>query len=351
VTLKDIAKASNVDVSTVSRSLTGSYGINKDTREKVLAMAAQLNYHPNRVARGLATGRSHTIGLIVSDIRNPFFAEVARGAEDAACAAGCEVVLCNSDLDAAKQMRYIQSLLDKRVDGILMNSIAQFNRAQQEQLTNSEVPVVLLNRPRSGSNFSTIAADNNEGGYLAGEYLLRRGHRSVANITGPREHANMRDRSRGLLRAFASTAPRDTPLMLHGEQTFKGAYEMARTVLAKYPRVTAVFTGNDVMAFGAARAFLEAGLEIPRDISIIGFDNLELSAVMHPPLTTIHQPKYEMGRAGVEMILAAVENKEPRLAEHRTLGVRLIERQSCAAPAGVRANAAYETAGVTQSTR
>ena len=337
VTLKDIANASGVDISTVSRSLSGSYGINKDTRERVLAIAASLNYHPNRVARGLATGRSYTIGLIVSDIRNPFFAEVARGAEDAACAAGCEVVLCNSDLDPAKQMRYIQSLLSKRVDGILMNSVAGLDRTQQEQLSSAGLPVVLLNRPRSVSNFSTVTADNDEGGFIAGDYLVRLGHRRIAHITGPRDHGNLRERARGFLRAVTNSGDCAPPVLLHGDQSFKGGYELARTMLARHPEVTALFAANDIMAFGAAGAFIEAGRSIPGNMSIIGFDNLELCPVMHPPLTTVHQPKYEMGKAGVEMILTGVDNKEPSLPEHRQLGVKLIERQSCAPP--VRAHA------------
>src|ERR1035438_8175005 len=144
-TIKDIARESGVNISTVSRALNNGYGVNDQTREHVIAVAARLNYRPNRVARGLVTGRSHSLALVVSDIRNPFFAEVARGAEDAARAANCDLVLCNSDLDADKQMQYVRSLLEKRVDGILMNSVAALNGAQQEQLAASGVPIVLLN--------------------------------------------------------------------------------------------------------------------------------------------------------------------------------------------------------------
>src|SRR5882724_5538391 len=124
VTIKDVARESGVNISTVSRALNNGYGVNDQTRELVVAVAARLNYHPNRVARGLVTGRSHSMALVVSDIRNPFFAEVARGAEDAACRAGHDLILCNSDLDPEKQMRYVQSLMEKRVDGILMNSVS-----------------------------------------------------------------------------------------------------------------------------------------------------------------------------------------------------------------------------------
>src|ERR1022692_4375824 len=140
-TIKDIARESGVNISTVSRALNNGYGVNNQTREHVIAVAARMNYHPNRIARGLVTGRSHSLGLIVSDIRNPVFAEVARGAEDAARAGNCDLVLCNSDLDADEQMQYVQSLLEKRIGGILMNSVAMLNREQQAQLAASAVPI------------------------------------------------------------------------------------------------------------------------------------------------------------------------------------------------------------------
>src|SRR5437763_1202484 len=139
VTIKDVARESGVNVSTVSRALNGEYGVHTDTREMVTAIAKRLGYRPNGVARGLVTGRSHTLALVVSDIRNPFFAEVARGAEDAARAGGYDLVLCNSDLDPRKQMEYVASLLEKQVDGILMNSVADLSRKQQDQLAASGV--------------------------------------------------------------------------------------------------------------------------------------------------------------------------------------------------------------------
>src|SRR5882724_1895604 len=156
IKIKDVARESGVTISTVSRALNNGYGVNELTRERVVAVATRLNYRPNRVARGLVTGRSHSLGLIISDIRNPFFAEVARGAEDAARTSACDVVLCNSDLDADKQMHYVRSLLEKRIDGILMNSVSLLNQEQQAQLADSGLPIVLLNRSGSSRTFSTV---------------------------------------------------------------------------------------------------------------------------------------------------------------------------------------------------
>jgi DNA-binding LacI/PurR family transcriptional regulator len=329
ITIKDIARESGVNISTVSRALNDAYGVHQETRGHVLAVAAHLNYHPNRVARGLKTRRSHTLGLIVSDIRNPFFAEVARGVEDAARAGGCDLVLCNSDLDPRKQMEYVASLLEKQVDGILMNSVANLSLKQQDQLAASRVPIVLLNRSAARKSFSTVCADNEAGGVMAAQYLLRLGHQNIAHLTGPRRHGSLTDRARGFLRVLKATNPPRKLTVLHGENSFLGGCALAHKLLAQQPEVSAIFAANDLMAFGAIRAMLELGRRIPEDISLIGFDNVEMAGVVHPPLTTIHQPKYDMGRAAVETLLRLARNKDKPVREHLLLGVELIERESC----------------------
>jgi LacI family transcriptional regulator len=328
-TIKDIARESGVNISTVSRALNNGYGVNPETRDLVMAVAQRLNYRPNRVARGLVTGRSHSLALIVSDIRNPFFAEVARGAADAARADHCELVLCNSDLDAERQMGYVQSLLEKRVDGILMNSVAALSAEDQKQLAGCGVPIVLLNRTVASRAFSTVSADNEAGGVLAAQHLLELGHRNIAHITGPRQHGNLSDRTRGFVETLAAASKPLTPLVLHGAFNFEGGRDLTAKLLEQHPKVTAIFAANDVMAFGAVRAILDRGLRIPDDISLIGFDNIEFSSIIHPPLTTIHQPKYEMGHAAVEILLRMGRDKTHRTPESRVLGVELVERQSC----------------------
>ena len=235
VTIKEVARESGVNISTVSRALNNGYGVNEQTREHVRAVAARLNYHPNRIARGLVTGRSHSLGLIVSDIRNPFFAEVARGAEDAARTGNCDLVLCNSDLDADKQMQYVQSLLEKRIDGIMMNSVSMLNHEQQAKLAGSGVPIVLLNRPASNHTFSTVCADNESGGALAARYLLGLGHRKIAHLTGPRQHGNLSDRARGFVRTLQSAENPVQPIVLHGKFNFEGGTELARKLLDATP--------------------------------------------------------------------------------------------------------------------
>src|SRR3984893_9941779 len=332
VTIKDVARESGVNISTVSRALNNGYGVNDQTREHVIAVAARLNYRPNRIARGLVTGRSHSLGLIISDIRNPFFAEVARGAEDAARTGGCDLVLCNSDLDADKQMHYVRSLLEKRIDGILMNSVSPLSLEQQAQLTASDVPIVLLNRPPSNQVFSTVCANNEAGGAMAARYLLDLGHRKIAHLTGPKQHGNLSDRTRGFVRTLQAVKNAIHPIVRYGKFNFAGGADLTRKLLDAHPDVTAIFAANDVMAFGVVKAALERGLRIPEDLSLVGFDNIEFSGIVHPPLTTIHQPKYEMGQAAVEILLRMAREKDKRIPEHRLLGVEMIERQSCGPP-------------------
>lgn len=334
-TLKDVARACGVDVATASRALSNSYGVHKATRQKILAAAAQLNYRRNGVAKGLVTGRSQTIALILSDIRNPFFAEVARGAEDAAQRANYELILCNSDLDPEKQMRYIHSLLEKRVEGILMNSVGDLSEIERDELHQSGVPFVLLNRPPVRSRgFSTVLADNYEGGYLAGSYLVRLGHQSIVQLTGSRHHGNLAERGRGFAKALQEAGAKISSLTLRGQHNTEGAYQMMKSLLGERRDFTAVFTANDAMAFGAIRAIFEVGLKVPDDISVIGFDNVELAGITRPPLTTVHQPKYEMGWAAVDVLLSHAGCSANWTPEHRVLEVKLVERESCRAIPG-----------------
>lgn len=326
VTIKDIARECGVNVSTVSRSLSGSYGVNAQTRERVLAAAARLRYRPNRVARAMATGRSHTIALIISDVRNPFFSDVTRGAEDAAFAAGCDLILCNSDLDPAKQMHYVRSLGEKRVDGIVMNSTAALSAQERAELLTYRLPIVLLNRVAGSRGFSTVCADNEEGGRLAARHLIALGHKQLAHLTGQNARGNLNDRARGFLKAIEQAGLHE-PVVLRGEHSMSGGYALAQRLMERYPKATAVFTGNDAMAFGVLRAVLDAGRSVPGDLSVVGFDNVELAAIVHPPLTTVHQPRREMGKAAVEILLSRPAGMA--LPEHRVLGVQLIERQSC----------------------
>jgi LacI family transcriptional regulator len=317
-------------VSTVSRALGGVHGISEKTRRRVLEAAGRLNYVPNRVARGLATGRSQSLALLISDIRNPFFADVASGAEDTAFAAGYDLILGNADMEPERQMRYIRSLVEKRVEGMVMNSVTALSKIEIAELLGYRLPTVLLIRPREASAFSTVTADNFEGGRIAGFYLLRLGHRRIAHLTGSPRHANLWARAQGFRKAVLDGGTKARCVIMRGDHTQEGGAELARRLFREHPEVTAVFAGNDAMAYGVLRAAAECGQRIPEDLSLIGFDNVDFSAIVHPPLTTIHQPKYEMGKSAVEILLRKIREDNPH-TEHTVLGVKLVERKSCRA--------------------
>lgn len=327
LTLSDIAKAAGVTLATASRSINGAYGVHPETKKRVLEVAQNLNYKPNLVARGLATGRSNSIGLIVTDIRNGFFAEVARGAEDAAYAAGYDVILCNSDLDSSRQMRYFNTFLEKRVSGIIMNSVTGLTRSEQSYIANSGIPVVLLNRPAGRTGFSTVISNNRQGGELAAKHLLQAGHRRLAHLTGPADHPNFQKRAKGFEEAVLGFGKKVSVSVVHGMQSMTGGYDMALELFRKRTNSTAIFAGNDVIALGVIKAAIELGIKVPKDISLVGFDDMEIAALTHPPLTTIRQPKYEAGKAAVEMLLSRLGKKEST-PEHRVLPVELVERST-----------------------
>lgn len=331
ITLKDISRKAGVDIATVSRALNGSYGVHKATREKVLAVARQLNYRVNLVARELAVGKSHTLGLLVPDLGNHFVTEVVRGAEDAAYAAGYHILLCHSYLDSTREAQHIRSLLDKRVEGILMHSVQTLSQSEVDELNNSGIPVVILSRPPNATTFSGVCVNHFEGGALVGEHLRELGHRKMAVLSGPRGHGNFAEQTKGFIKATASVdCP--VPVVMNGPPSFDGGYRMARKLTEQNPDVTAIFAANDVTAFGVMRAVHEAGLRIPEDLSLVGFNNIELADVVNPPLTTIHQPKYEMGQAAVEILLSLAKNGSEGVPEQREFGVRLIRRASTAPP-------------------
>jgi DNA-binding LacI/PurR family transcriptional regulator len=332
-TIKDVARESGFDVSTVSRCLNQKAYVHPVTRERILAAAQRLNYLPNRLARGLVTGASHTLGLIISDIRNPFFAEVARGVEDAAYGAGFDLVVCNSDLHPEKQNRYIKSLTSKGVDGLIVNWAARLDAAMEDWLQSYGIPIVLLSSPAGVQKLSTVSVDNEQGGFLVGSYLLKLGHQRLALLTGPEDQSRIAARQTGFLKAIESSSGKASAVVLHGDQNFLGGYRMAWSLISDYPGITAVFTHNDVMAFGALKAFAEVGRRVPEDISIVGFDNVEISQMLQPALTTINQPKYDIGKAAVEILLSLRGTPKPAGPIHRVFGVNLVERQS-AIPVG-----------------
>jgi LacI family transcriptional regulator len=322
-TIADVAERANVSTATVSRVLAGLGGAAPATSERVLDAARRLGYRPSGIARSLKLRTTRTFGLIVTDIENPFFPELVRAVEDAAHDAGYAVLLCNAVDDPSRELAYLELLADRRVDGVVI-AAGSLGRRQRRWLGSAPVPVVLVNGSVPGTRLPSIESDNEAGGRLAGRHLVDLGHRVLAALIAPR-NADSEARLAGVRSAAGASL-----VVGSGEPTVAGGEEAMRAVLADAPAVTAVAAYNDLMAIGALRAIRAAGRRVPKDVSVVGFDDIDLAGFVDPPLTTVAQSIAEMGRWAIDRLTAAVDG-EPAGAS-AVLPVRLVERGSTAPP-------------------
>lgn len=310
LTIKDIAREAGVSITTVSRVLNNKEdGTSKETREKVLLVMKDLNYQPNKLARGLVTKRSNMLGLIVPNISNPYFPELCRGAEDEANLRNYSLIICNSDDQSQKEENYLRLLQEQQVDGILLSSKNRLSQTSKDLLQSGRIPYILFDRGDEASNQSGVFLDNEKGGYLAGKHLTDLGHTKIACLTGPTEIRNSQQRLTGFQLALAEAGVEIPPsFILVGDFQMETAYKIAKEFL-QLNSVTAIFAGNDLMACGVYRAAHELGIQIPGQLSIIGFDDIPLVTALIPKLTTIRQGTYEMGRKAIELLINELENK------------------------------------------
>jgi len=320
VTIKDVARAAGVSASTVSRALTAPDLVQSDTRARVERAAGQLGYQPNRAARGLITGRTGNIGLIVPDLTNPFFPGVVKGVQGRAREAGFSVFVADTDEDPAAEAGLVRAL-SKQVDGILLCS----PRMSDDHLRTAaaETTLVMLNR-RVG-RIPCITIDNSDGIRQAVAHLAALGHRRIAYVAGPRASWSNRDRAKTLRTA---TAAAGIELVEIGSVVpqFAGGVAAADQVLAA--GVTAVVAYNDLVAFGLLNWFANRGVKVPEAISVMGFDDIVLARMVSPALTTVAQPQEPIGRAGVDLLLQLLEGKE---ATRREISAQLMVRHSTGA--------------------
>lgn len=332
--MKDVASLAGVAVGTVSNVLNHPNLVRPLTRARVEAAMEQLGFIPNGSARQLRAGRSRCLGLVVLDVTNPFFTEVARGAEDYAQAAGYAVILCNSDEADDKERRYLRVLEEQRVRGILITPV--HGRAPElRRIRERGTPVVLLDRPGSAGQCS-VAVDDRRGGEIAVSHLLGLGHRRIALVNGPVAIRQCADRRRGALRAVerAGLDPAAvlTEVTVPAMNARAGA-AAADELLGRGPRPTAVFGTNDMLALGLLRRLGQAGVAVPGDLAVVGYDDIEFAADAAVPLTSVRQPKYQLGRAAAELLLD--EADRPDQHEHRRIVFKpeLVARASSGAAA------------------
>lgn len=310
VTIKDIAREAGVSITTVSRVLNNKEeGMSKETREKVLRVIEKVNYQPNQLARSLVTKRSKMLGLIVPNISNPFFPELCRGAEDEANKSNYSLIICNSDDQSEKEENYLRLLKEQQVDGILLSSKDQLSQTSKIQLQDSKTPFIIFDRGEESNQHPGVFLDNEKGGYLAGQHLIQLGHTQIACLTGPTNINNSQKRLAGFQRALKE-ASIELPesFILTGDFQMDTAYRIAKEFLPNNT-VTAIFASNDLMACGIYQAAHEIGIQIPEQLSIIGFDDIPLITALIPKLTTVRQNTYEMGRKAIELLINEIEHK------------------------------------------
>jgi len=326
VTIKDIAKKTGVSYATVSRALNGRSGVKEDTRTRVLEEARKMGYQPNAIARGLVLRHTHTLALVIPDITNPFFPEIARGVEDAASILGYSVFLCNTNWDEEKESLYIKTLQEKRVDGIILHP--SYN-VGEEHFSDFKIPMVLLNKIPGVADYSSIEVDNVKGGYLATKHLIEAGYRKIAFIGGSEGSTSNKEREEGYKLALSKYKIEiDEALILKGGFKSKDGYDNMQQLINSGNVPDAVFGGNDIIALGVLHCVQENDLRVPEDIGIIGFDDIPYASLPQIQLTTIEQPKYQMGKYAIELLMKTLEDKSDREIKRIILAPKLKIRKT-----------------------
>jgi LacI family transcriptional regulator len=338
VTIREVAKAAGVSSTTVSHVINGTRFVSEGVRARVLGAMSALGYQHNVLARSLRRGETHTLGLILPDSANPFFAKVGRSIEAAAFDLAYSVVLCNSEGNLDREQHYTEVLTGKQVDGIIFVAAGDHTKSLSVLLGRG-VPFVVIDRDLPDAKVDAVLADNRQGGYLATRHLLGLGHRRIACISGPSNVTPSAERVTGYRQALAEAdLPVQESLILRGDFHLESGWRAASELLRRPAPPSAVFACNDLMAIGVMRAAAELARRIPEDLAVVGFDDIELSAYAVPPLTTVVQPTSDMGRRAVQLLMDRIG--DPGLPHRREIfPTTLTVRASC----GGRPRAGLET--------
>ena len=330
VTLREVGRLAGVSAMTVSRVINGRAGVDAETQRKVEEAIAALDYVPNRIARGLLSQKTQTIGLIVPDVVNPFFAPVVRGAETTARRAGYRLLLCNSEGDLRLEREYIEDLVAHRVEGLLLAPANDATRHSIFPLLRGGFPVVLLDRSLPDSDCDLVVSDSVSGARRLAEHLISVGHRRIAHLTDADDTSTGRDRLRGYREALAAAGiPARDDLVFRTTVDQLGGYRATQEALALDPRPTAIFAVNNMTAVGAMKALRERGLSVPEDMALVCFDDVEHLAVLSPFLTVVDQPAETLGSLGAQLLLERIAGKAGPRARRIVLQTDLVIRRSC----------------------
>jgi len=332
-TIKDIAKMAKVSSTAVSLALNDRPRIGQETRKRILRIAKELNYQPNFVARSLVMKRSHTIGLIITTIMNPFYPELAKGIEDKAMELGYNIILSSTNYDLKLEKYCINMLRSKGVDGIIFSSV-EANDPNIKPLIEDHFPFILVNRRIRNrllnKKVDYIVLDNFSGGYMATEHLYKLGHRQIGIIAGSLNTSTAVERTEGAKKLLKDYGLKlDTHLMAECNFSKELAYHATKKFLSMKSHPTAIFAENDYMALGAWEAILDSGLKIPENMALVGFDDIALTALKGIEITTVSQKKYEMGSLAVKILIDKLKNETPTMVNQIILEPELIIRNSC----------------------
>jgi LacI family transcriptional regulator len=304
-TIKDVAALAGVSYTTVSHVINNTRPVSKAARDGVEAAIRRLNYVPSAIARSLRHRSTATIGLLISNNSNPFFSELADGIEDSCFQNGYSVILCNSDDDPAREQTHLQVLLQRRIDGLIVGSVGG-QQALARNLRRSLVPLVIVDRPVPGLRADLVQVDHELGGYLATRHLIELGHRAIGCIAGPATAISSADRLQGYQRALEESAiPVSVSRIVESDFTSEGGYK-AGGLLLQNSELSAVMACNDLMGIGLLRCAAEKGIRVPEELSVIGFDGIELGRYVHPALTTIGQAIRHLGRIAAITLIGRI---------------------------------------------
>lgn len=326
--IKDVAELAGVSTATVSRVLSNKPHISLEARERVLSAVQQLDYSPNLVARSLRVQQANIIGLLVSDIRNPFFTEVSRSVEDAAYAEGMNVFLCNTEEDVEKEGTYLRLMRNANVAGVILSPTLRTAENLAGQL-DPQWPMVVIDRRVESASIDMVLLDNVDSAYRLTEHLLGDGHSRIASVMGVTS-ATGRERREGYLRALRSHGIEPEPeLSKYVDPRDEAGYKAACELLARPDRPDAIVTSNSLLTQGALRAIQDSGLALPDEIALAGFDDTTWTSLVRPGITVIAQPTYEVGQTAVELLMRRLEDPT-RSAREVVLRGKLVVRGSCA---------------------
>lgn len=329
-TIKDVAKQAGVSRQTVSRVINNKDGVSDATRRRVQKVVEKLGYQPNAAARSMAVGHTHTLGCISPDLTNYIFASIIESAQTEARRLGF-FTLTGSAQKETDFEPLLNEMIYRRVDGLLILNPHDDNRYQYLQpLIQKGMPVVYIKNTPNGAPVSSVSCDDENGGYKATQYLIELGHTSIATIPGPKNEECTPDRLAGYHKALTESGLEwDEILIIYSDWTAKGGGRATQTLLESGIPFSAIFAQNDRMAMGSIRALREAGLSVPEDISVIGYDDIPLSSYYDPALTTLRQPMDVFGQKAAQLLIKSIQDSA-HLPVQVLIEAHLIERESCA---------------------